>query len=101
MFCQKIYSEKFIEEVVSSLDYWNKKWTMSSICRFQKLSERFMERWIEDLDWDEISEHQDLSEEFMRRHKREINWLVIRDREIPLPKDLEIYLKVYILLHHN
>lgn len=81
MFCQRLYSEKFIEEVLTELSGYERLWIISSICRTQKVSERFIERWFEDVDWNEVSKNQKLTDDFMRKYKKKLNWILIKDRE--------------------
>lgn len=97
MFSQKNYDEKFLDEVMMELEGYDRNWTMSTICRTQKVSEQFLEKWLEEVDWNEVSKNQDFSEDFMRKHKKDLNWVFIKARNIPIPKDLETYAKVVIL----
>lgn len=51
-------------EYASRVDWKN-------ICRYQKLSEEFIERHKNDVLWNYIYQFQDLSEEFKKEHKRD------------------------------
>ena len=52
-----------------------KLWKM--ISRFQDLSEEFIERHADEVDWFWISEDQKLSEDFIERHADEVDWSLI------------------------
>ena len=44
------------------------------ISKFQDLSEKFIERHFDKIDWNCISEYQKLSEGFIDRHSKKLNW---------------------------
>ena len=47
------------------------------ICTWQKISEEFMEEYLEVIDWDGISRFQELSTSFMEKHLDKLNWYSI------------------------
>lgn len=69
-----ILSEEFIEENFDELKKYVKTY---NIFAHQCLSEEFIERHIEDVDWPNISAYQKLSEDFMLRHSMNLNWPAI------------------------
>lgn len=60
-------SEEFIRKHADKLD-WH------TLCSTQKLSERLMEDYIDRLDWLEVSINQKLSEKFIRKHQDKVVW---------------------------
>lgn len=91
MFSQRDYDEDFLNEVVTNLKGWERRWVISTICRTQTVSEQFMEKWSEDLDWNGISTKQNISENFMKKFPEKINWTIIKSRNISIPNDLIKY----------
>ena len=63
-------SEGFIEKHADKVDWY---W----ISEYQKLSEEIIERHADEVDWDWISEYQKLSEKFIERYADEIDWKYI------------------------
>ena len=63
-------SEEFIEKYVDKIEWWY-------ISRYQKLSESFIEKHIDKVDWVCISISQKLSEVFIEKHIDKINWRYI------------------------
>ena len=63
-------SEEFIERNKDLVDWW-------CISEYQKLSEEFIERNKDLVDWINISVYQKLSEEFIERNKDLVNWICI------------------------
>ncbi len=61
-------SESFIEKYANKVD-----WTI--ISEYQKLSERFIEKYAHKVHWSYISIYQDLSEGFIERNKDRL-WLM-------------------------
>ena len=66
----KTLSEKFIDRYVDKLD-WMK------ISKYQNLSEQFIEKHADKLNWNLISEYQNLSEEFIERNADKLDWYKI------------------------
>jgi len=64
-------TEEFMERFADHLN-WNK-----GICVYQHLSEEFIERHHEKMNWNYISLHQVLSEEFIECHSEQVNWTYI------------------------
>jgi hypothetical protein len=64
--------EKFFDENINNFKI---NWKCISIN--QKLSEEFIEKYIDKVDWDYISIRQKLSESFIEKHKDKINWVYI------------------------
>jgi len=60
-------SEEFIERNKDLVDW-------DCISKYQKLSEEFIERNKDLVNWDWISKYQKLSEEFIERNKDLVNW---------------------------
>ena len=60
-------SEEFIEKYIDKVE-----WHFISIN--QKLSESFIEKHINKVEWDCISIYQTLSEEFIEKHYNKVNW---------------------------
>ena len=60
-------SEEFIEKYIDKVD-----WFYISI--FQKLSESFIEKHIDKADWYYISKYQILSESFIEKHSDKVDW---------------------------
>ena len=54
-------SEEFIEKYIDKVDWWY-------ISKYQKLSEEFIEKYIDKLNWYCISKYQTLSEKFIEKH---------------------------------
>lgn len=63
-------SEEFIREC--PIKEWN------YISKYQKLSEKFIEEFRNEVDWDNISQHQILSKTFCYKHAKEVNWASIQ-----------------------
>ena len=61
--------EKFFDE---NIDNFKVGWDYISM--YQKLSEDFIEKYIDKVNWYWISQYQTLSEEFIGKHKDKINW---------------------------
>jgi hypothetical protein len=70
---KKKYSEKTLEKNIDLFNY--EDWFC--IARFQKLSEKFIEKYSDKLNWYYISGFQNLSEEFMEKHSNKICWFSI------------------------
>jgi len=69
---EKHLSENFIRKFQDKLD-WN------SISEFQNLSENFIREFQDKLDWNSISEFQKLSENFIREFQNKVNWFYISE----------------------
>src|SRR5574343_458953 len=63
-------SESFIEKYVDKVEWWY-------ISVYQKLSEEFIEKHGDKVNWDCISAYQKLSEEFIEKHGDKVNWRCI------------------------
>jgi hypothetical protein len=63
-------SEKFIEKYKDKVDWWD-------ISFRQNLSEKFIEKFENEVKWDWISKYQELSEIFIEEHKDKVNWRYI------------------------
>jgi len=59
-------SEKFIEKYSDKVN-----WVL--ISKYQKLSEKFIEKYKDKVNWKYISEHQKLSKSFIEKHKDKLN----------------------------
>lgn len=76
-------SETFIENFLSKNKVPKKLQTASyqikleAICCYQKLSEAFIEKYEDQLDWLVISREQDLSEEFIYRNENKVNFVIL------------------------
>lgn len=89
----KFVSESFIREYQDYITNWEKFWTYFKaseqfikecphkcwyeISKYQKLSERFIHEYRDQVDWDRISEFQKLSKEFCYEHRKQVNWDII------------------------
>ena len=68
--------KKFIDENINNFVVdWN------YISKNQKLSEEFIEKYIDKVNWDCISINQKLSEEFIEKHYDKVNWHYISQFE--------------------
>lgn len=95
------YNESYIIPLIShqslSVEFLDKYWNVfkpfaNLISKWQKLTEEFIERHKDELDWDHISSYQDLSEQFMREHESYINWNIIHQtRSLSRAFVMEIY----------
>ena len=66
-------TEDFIRKYEDILDFFEISWT-------QKLSEEFMEEFEDRLTWNAFS-HQKLSENFIRKHKNKVYWNIISEKQ--------------------
>src|SRR5574343_658878 len=64
-------SEEFIEK------YIDKVVDLNYISKYQTLSERFIEKYIDKVNWIYISINQKLSEEFKKKHSDKVYWIYI------------------------
>jgi hypothetical protein len=64
---EKVLSEEFMEKNSDNLDWFD-------ISRYQKLSEEFIERHSDKLNWFDISICQKLSEEFIEKYSDKVDW---------------------------
>lgn len=72
------YSDEKIERRLKENDpYLN--W--SFICKYEDLSESFMERHADELDWKYASIYQKMSEGFIERHADKVDWKVLASRQ--------------------
>jgi len=71
---QEPLSEEFIERNKDLVDWWY-------ISTYQKLSEEFIERNSDLVNWEYISRYQKLSEEFIERNKDLVNWWYICENQ--------------------
>jgi hypothetical protein len=71
---RKKYSEKELEEYIKFFSDYD----LEVISYTQNLSEEFIEKYSDKVDWYYISSRQNLSEEFIRKHinKIHISWLM-------------------------
>lgn len=65
-----LYNKKY-----ELLQKYNNNWKY--ICKYEKLSEEFIELFIEDIDWKYICVYQKLSVNFIRKYQDKINWKYI------------------------
>jgi len=63
-------SESFIEKYSDKID-----WPKVSKC--QKLSESFITKYTDKVSWYFISGHQELSEDFLIKHQHRVNWFIV------------------------
>jgi hypothetical protein len=52
-----------------------KLWT--AIVKTQALTEQFIEKYCQELEWNNICVHQNLSDQFIKKHEANINWSII------------------------
>ena len=50
----------------SLIELYNNDWV--EICRYQRLSEKFLNKYLDKLNWFEVTEHQKLSNQFIKTH---------------------------------
>src|SRR5574343_580588 len=62
------------------------------ISKHQKLSEEFIEKYIDKVNWDCISINQTLSEEFIGKHKDKVNWCYISTYQTLSEEFIEKYI---------
>lgn len=86
-------SEEFIDRHKDELN-WN------YVSSFQKLSEEFIESHLDYVDWGCISSYQKLSEEFIEKYANKIDWkFIIRNTKIHFSNDFIIKHKDFIDFH--
>ena len=51
------------------------------VCRYQKLSEEFMRKHADKLDWNALSIYQTFSEEFAREYKDKVFWVAMAENQ--------------------
>ena len=68
--CYQKLTEDFIEKYIDNM-YWD------GISMLQKISEEFIEKYIDKVNWIGIQWEQKLSESFIERFKDKISWYVI------------------------
>ena len=66
--------EEFIEKYADDVDWEN-------ISIYQKLSETFIEKHSDEIDWEYISTYQKLSEKFIEKHSDEVDWQGVSYRQ--------------------
>jgi hypothetical protein len=68
--------EKFFDENIKNFEV---DWSYISI--FQKLSEKFIEKYSDKINWHHISEFQKLSEKFIEKHYNKVDWYNISKKQ--------------------
>ena len=66
----KKYSEEELEENINSFNEDDWYW----ISQDQKLSKKFIEKYLDKVDWLNISKDQKLSENFIEKHSDKLEW---------------------------
>jgi hypothetical protein len=77
--CGKTYSEKEITKLADLSVKTNNHSNFTYICANQKLSEEFIEKYIDHVDWYFTSYCQKLTLEFVYKHKERICWSIIKN----------------------
>lgn len=71
---------------------------INAVCIYQKLTEKFIEDHVSDIDWNLISSYQNVSLEFLKRHKNQVNWDLIHEaREL----DWDYTIKLFDSFEHK
>jgi hypothetical protein len=58
------------------------KFTLGFISQYQNLTEDFIEKHSDEIDWDSIGKYQTLSEEFIEKYQNKLNWLFIGKKQV-------------------
>ena len=74
-FLNKKYSEKELEKNINLFDEHD--WWRISFC--QKLSEQFIEKYLNKIDLETVSECQVLSEKFIEKYSDKLDWIYISE----------------------
>lgn len=61
--------------------------------QYQTLSEDFIRKFKNKVDWEKISQYQELSEDFIREFKNKVHWVPITIKRVPISLDTCIYQK--------
>jgi hypothetical protein len=70
----QILSEERIEKIIKRQNVNYKKMYFTYICRHQRLSEAFIKRHIDFIQWDSVSRYQVLSEAFIEKYSHKVCW---------------------------
>lgn len=92
------YDEKFLEEIVSTFEDNEKSFIVYNICVKQDISEHFVEKYKQYIDWKCVSMYQKLTPEFMRKYKHLLCWSKIVSRGVPIPEDLKEYVMKKLMI---
>lgn len=74
VFKHRQVSERLIEKYKDMMHIW------STVSECQKLSEPFISKFADRVDWDKICMYQKLSNVFLQTHMHRINWGIINYR---------------------
>lgn len=110
IFDYRYYSDSYIIPLIThqtlSVELLDKYWHIfknnsTYVSKWQNLTEDFIEKHAEDLNWDEISRHQVLSEDFMKKWEKKINWnWVHQTQELSKQFVMEIYNEFMLNAQH-
>lgn len=92
------YDEKFIEEIINTFKDDEKRFIVYNACMTQDLSEEFLEKYKQYLDWDCVSRHVKLTPNFMRNNKHLLRWGKVVRRGCPIPEDLKEYVTKELMI---
>lgn len=80
------WSEEFLEKHDEDLKKAD-KWDLA--CYYQKLSEPFLEKYGDRMNWNYISQRQELSKEFMLKHKDKLNFTWLKKHQKNFDADIQ------------
>ena len=92
------FDEKFLEEIVSTFEDNEKSFIVYNICVKQDISEHFIEKYKQYIDWKCVSKFQKLTPEFIRKYKNKLDWKIIKVRGIEIPEDLKEYVATKLMI---
>ena len=80
LFKKKKFSEDFLREMVIPKTRFHNRWEWMELT--QNLSEKFIEEFKDEWNWDHIFMYQKLSKNFIRKHKEKISDFVKEETDI-------------------
>lgn len=80
VFMNKQFSEDFLREMLVPKTRFHNRWEWMELT--QELSEKFIEEFKDEWNWDHIFMYQKLSKDFIRRHKEMISDFVKEETDI-------------------
>lgn len=80
LFQNKQFSEDFLREMLVPKTRFHNRWEWMELT--QDLSEKFIEEFRDEWNWDHIFMYQKLSKDFIRKHKEKISDFVMNETDI-------------------
>lgn len=73
------YSEEFINKHLNKFinDYLDKHYVWTVIPQTQRVSEQFIEKWKDKINWEEVCRYQKLSSKFLDEHTKYLIWEIV------------------------